>query len=411
MKNGRLSICYAAPGHTLVASAGSTRNILAVAEALGEQADVTVAFRTVSDEIAAASFAVTEIERTNAVDARRRDDVAARGLNPLSHLVYCRTLNRFAATTAHEFDLVFEKGWRLSGYLALAFGRHGVPAILIENDARHWNEPVATLRQLAKYLAHLSAQRVAAYCSRRTPLIIAETAQLKTALVEQRHVAAERIEVVHLGVDHALFRPMDQARARAALGLSPNKILLIYVGGLDQYHDLSPMFLALCDGTIADLEILVVGDGEYRQRYESLAQKSAAAVRFIGKIGHERIPEYVAAADACLAPYHTKGFYKGEVSFSTLKIPEYMACARPVISVPSGHIRTLIENATTGILFDNGPREWRQFFESFPTREKLAEMGSRAAAKVASMSWRATARAYYEFGSRLRDAASRPQVA
>ena len=41
----RLSICYAAPGHTLVSTAGSARNILAAADALSAYGDVTVAFR------------------------------------------------------------------------------------------------------------------------------------------------------------------------------------------------------------------------------------------------------------------------------------------------------------------------------------------------------------------------------
>ena len=44
----RLSICYAAPGQNLLPSAGPTRNVLNVANALSQWADVTVAFRSIS---------------------------------------------------------------------------------------------------------------------------------------------------------------------------------------------------------------------------------------------------------------------------------------------------------------------------------------------------------------------------
>ena len=45
----RLSICYAVPGHSLVASAGPTRNVLSLARALSRWADVTVAFQRLAD--------------------------------------------------------------------------------------------------------------------------------------------------------------------------------------------------------------------------------------------------------------------------------------------------------------------------------------------------------------------------
>jgi hypothetical protein len=46
----RLSICYAAPGLNFVPSAGPTRNVLNLANALSQWADVTVAFRSIPRE-------------------------------------------------------------------------------------------------------------------------------------------------------------------------------------------------------------------------------------------------------------------------------------------------------------------------------------------------------------------------
>ncbi|MBK7726961.1 MAG: glycosyltransferase family 4 protein [Gammaproteobacteria bacterium] len=391
----RLSVCFAAPGHTLLSTAGSTRNILATATALSEWADVTLAFRNVAEPLTSADFRVETIAAPQSGDAAR-DDVAIRGLNPLSHYSYLNSLRSYASCNAERFDVIFEKGWRFSGFLAHAFRKHGVEAILIENDARFWTDPVRDVRGALKYVAHFTAQQLAGYCSRRVDVVVAETEQLKSALIAGRGLRPERIEVVPLGVDHAVFRPRDSAAARAELGISPAANIMLYVGGMDQYHDLSALLEALRDTAPPGLEIHLVGDGEYRARYENLARGLTVPVVFHGQVNHHRVPSYIAAADLCLAPYQTKGFFRNQVAFSTLKIPEYMACEKPVISVPSGHILQLIEEGVTGFLFDNEVPRWRTFLERIPTREQLARMGKAAGPSVAALSWSATARKYLD---------------
>ena len=78
-----------------------------------------------------------------------------------------------------------------------------------------------------------------------------------------------------------------------------------------------------------------------------------------------------------------------------------MACGRPVISIPSGHIQTLIEDQITGFLFPNDVAAWRTFLEALPTRQRLEDMGRAAAQAVASLSWERTAARYLEVSQRL----------
>lgn len=65
----RARLCYAAPGHSLLSSAGSTRNIRAVAAALTEWVDVTVAFRDLAEPHGAAAYRVIAIEPSSGLDA------------------------------------------------------------------------------------------------------------------------------------------------------------------------------------------------------------------------------------------------------------------------------------------------------------------------------------------------------
>ena len=93
------------------------------------------------------------------------------------------------------------------------------------------------------------------------------------------------------------------------------------------------------------------------------------------------------------------------MAFSTLKIPEYMACAKPVISIPSGNIKSLVADGQTGFLFDNEGEQWRHFLERVPSRDTLARMGREAVHGVSSLTWDATASQYLQLFSDFTDKA------
>jgi len=392
----RLSICYAAPGHSLVPTSGTTRNILSLAEALTAWADVTVAFRDLPEPSVklGPGLSLETIENGNRKQGRRVDDEATRGVNPLSHLLYMRTVREFAERTAERFDLVLEKGWRLSGYLAQCVEASGCVGAVVENDARCWTDAKIDPRTMLKWLLHSTAQRLAGRYSSRSIVIIAETEELRQQLHRVRRIPLEKIKVVPLGVNHRLFRPVDQGSARTSLGIPLEKSILLYVGGMDKYHDLGPLLDALGGLTLPDLELHLVGEGEYRGKYEEAARRTKSRVVFHGRVAHEQVHLYIAAGDLCIAPYCAEAFYDHTVSFSTLKIPEYMACARPVASIPSGEIKRLIQPGVSGFLFPNSTTGWRSFLDSCPDRGELRRMGDSARKAVENRTWKETARGY-----------------
>jgi glycosyltransferase involved in cell wall biosynthesis len=392
----RLSILYAAPGQHLVESAGPSRNVLSVADALADSADVTIAFRTVPPGFESRRFRVLGIEGAKQVGSAAVDDNAARGIRPVSHLAYCLALGRFARMQAAAFDVVLEKGWRLSGVLANGFQRAGVPGVIVENDVRLWTEPVNGPRQLVKFILHHAAEFVARRCSRRVSAVIAETDGLKELLVSRRGLAPDRVHVVGLGVDQNRFRPQAQHDVRRALGLSESALVLLYVGALDEYHDLEPVIDALSGIGRRNMELHVVGGGTLRDQCEARARRDGVAARFHGPVPHDNVPRFIAAADLCLSPYRTSAFHGSVVTFSTLKVPEYMACARPVATVTGTAAGTLIEDRTSGFVVANTSEAWKALFERLPSRDRLAEMGLAAKAAVAPVSWQRTASGYLD---------------
>ena len=247
-------------------------------------------------------------------------------------------------------------------------GRLGVP---IENFVP--NAAQNSANDLAKRWRIEIGQRIAGYHLRRAPLIIAETEHLKRSIARHWHVREESIAVVGLGVDRALFAPQDQGAARRQLHIAPDALVLFYAGVLDATHDLGPLLEAVARLRDPGIEVHVVGDGVLRAKHERAARAGGVNAVFHGRVAHERVPLYIAAADLCLAPYDPTAFSSGELGYSSLKVPEYLSAGRPVATVPSGRLLDLVRQGETGFLLANTCEHWLRL--SARTAEPRAAAG------------------------------------
>lgn len=399
-RDRRLSVCYVVPAHNLLPSAGPTRNVLSLAHALSEWADVTVAFRRVLEPVADCAVRVLEIEPGAARHARPVDDAAVRGIGYREFAVYLRAIRRFVDQHLGAFDAVLEKSWPLSGYISDVCRRRGIVAVPVENLV-----PVVNHAQwgAAKAGRNRVARTLAGRYLRRAPAMIAETEYLKAAIVDRWRVSPDRIEVVGLGVDRSLFRPLDQCEARQRLGIPCDATVLVYVGVLDATHDLRPVLQALLGRRDPTLRLEIVGDGALRAELEArVGAEARGAVRFRGRVPHHEVPNFIAAADLCLAPYEPRAFPNEQVGYSTLKVREYLAAGRPVATVPSGALLGLIRDGESGFLRPNDAEQWADLFRAFPSRGRLRAMGEAAAATPLD-GWNDVARSYRTLLRRLVD--------
>lgn len=387
----RLRVCYLVAGHGLLSTAGPTRNVLSLARALGRHADVTVAFRRTIDVEPPVGLDVIEID-PGASGGPVLDDAAMRGLGYTEFARYLNRLRRFTIAAAGRYDVVLEKSWLLSGWLSMIAERHGMLGVAIENvvpsSRRH------TGAGLGKHVRILAGRYWAGRCLRHSRLVIAETRQLRDDIVRVWEVAEDRVAVVGLGVDRELFRPIDQAEARAALGVAADRTILCYVGILDETHNLQPVIETVVASGRDDLELHVIGDGPSRAACAALAGGSPR-VLFRGRVPHHAVPQHIAVADLCLAPYDSRAFASGALGYSTMKIPEYLCVGRAVVAAPAERAKELIEDGVTGFLLPNEPRRWHEFLRTLPGRGELAAMGRRAIG-LQLPSWDDTARGYLD---------------
>ncbi len=127
------------------------------------------------------------------------------------------------------------------------------------------------------------------------------------ARLRELGVSADRIRVIHDGVDQAQFHPGSKHAARTALSLPPSEQLLLFVGNLLPVKGLDVLLNALV--RLPAVTLLVVGHGPLRPALEAQAAKLGLAdrVRFIGPVPHDQLPDWYRAADVFVLPSRSEG--------------------------------------------------------------------------------------------------------
>ncbi len=150
------------------------------------------------------------------------------------------------------------------------------------------------------------------------------------ALAAAHGSGAGRCVLLPNGVETERFGLRDSERGRAF-----DTIRLVYVGTLRAWLDFAPVFQAvqiLMDQGLR-CEVLIVGEGPDQARLRASAEDMgvASVVRFAGPVPYEQVPAILGAADICLLPFDTSPISRGAFP---LKLLEYMAARRPIISSP-----------------------------------------------------------------------------
>lgn len=177
---------------------------------------------------------------------------------------------------------------------------------------------------------------------RRSERLIVLSNYSQRQLVEDYHVAPEKITIVPGGVDTVRFRPAaDRLAVRRALGLPEDRPVLLTVRRLAARMGLGNLIAAMraVVQTPAGRDALLVIAGKGRLR-STLEEQVAAAglarhVRFAGFVPEEHLPAYYQAADLFVLPtLDLEGF--------GLIIGEALASGVPAIGTPVGAIPELL---------------------------------------------------------------------
>jgi D-inositol-3-phosphate glycosyltransferase len=344
-------------------------------------------------------------ERARVVHVKAGPPCPLPRLEVAAHLgAFAAEVDAFRRSERVEYALLHSHYW-LSGLVALDLARRlAVPVVHMFHTLGALKNAVARTPAELEPPERLRAERQVARAADR---LVAANA------VERAHLAwfctadPARVRVIPCGVDLALFRPGDRARARARLGLGAGRVLL-FVGRLTPIKGLETLLRALAVaradglGGIPVRLIVVGGDREERwdverTRLARLARELgvAAWVEFRGPQPQAVLPDYYAAADLCLMPSLYESF--GMVAL------EAMACGVPVIASRVGGLAVTVQDGTTGVLVPEGdvPALARAVADLLGDERRRLALARQAAEWARGFGWPAVARAVAELYGEL----------
>ncbi|MGJ3249971.1 MAG: glycosyltransferase family 4 protein [Elainellaceae cyanobacterium] len=380
-KKQRPRVCIALPGinyrpdATLMVS-----NIEPLLPYLEQDFDITLVFRkTVTPPTFDWRYLTILDESQLSAKERHWTEPYFMPMNIFSAWKFSQLLNIFAQRHTSAFDVVIERQWSLVGAFSNAFERHGVPSLFVL-EAEFYNR--SKQPNLFKGLMKATLDRILPTLRRHwitsASGVILETDHMKSYLLEQRlPIADKSVCSIPNGIDPTIFFPRDQQTCRDQLGISPQQTILTYVGSLRRFiQEPGPLIKAL--GTVGseNVELHVIGDGTKRHELEAIAQKYSAPVIFHGRLSQKQAALYIGASDLCVAPYNKSLFQGGVFTSASLKVCEYLACARPVLSIPCDRMQHLLDGGAYGFMVENQTENYANFFKQLPSRAALAVMAN-----------------------------------
>jgi glycosyltransferase involved in cell wall biosynthesis len=156
----------------------------------------------------------------------------------------------------------------------------------------------------------------------------------------------DRIVSFPTRVDTRKFYPEDQAVARTQVGLPAAGIVLAAVGRLCWVKgwDLLLDVVRLLSGSLPDVRLVFVGDGEDRAKLLERADRLGIGNRVIvtGFLPQERVRTFVNAADLCVVGSHHEGW--------SVAMLEMLACGKPMVATDVSGARDQIVEGGNGYI-------------------------------------------------------------
>jgi len=208
----------------------------------------------------------------------------------------------------------------------------------------------------------LAIERLNYICSRK---IVSVSDELSDLIRKMRWVKANQVVTVLNGVEvenYKLNGQCDPDFRRRLRGEA--QLALGFVGRFEKWHGLSNVVeaLALIKNQYPDLatkiKLILIGIGTEQPNLERqiVQTKTSAMVHFTGWVENNDLPKYLSCVEIALAPYMPYSSTDGSLYPCPLKILEYLAAEKWILTVDTAFSGIIRENNAGYILNEVTPR-------------------------------------------------------
>jgi len=163
-------------------------------------------------------------------------------------------------------------------------------------------------------------------------------------------ICSRDVYVIPNGVDWHRFEGVAGDRLRSKLQIEEDEKVIIFVGTLRPVKGVKYLIQAMniIRQEDAKVRLLLVGDGEEKQSLERLVKELGLeeAVKFVGEVPNEKVPQYMVASDILVLPSLSEGFPN--------VLLEAMASGLPIVATNVDGVPEIISHDENGLLVEPG---------------------------------------------------------
>ena len=281
-----------------------------------------------------------------------------------------------------------------NSYIAFKIGKMlRIPIIYYVIDVNYLFVPEKALQIMAKAI-ELRTVKIA-------DVIIAINDELKRFYTEKMGAPLTRSYVIRAGIDMQRFNPyVGESQIRKKYHIKKDEIVLFFMGWLYSFSGLKEVACSLgnYEGK-PDIKLLVVGKGDLHEELLKLKMdRLNDRLILVDWQPYEKIPEFIAASDICLLPAYNNEVMRNIVP---IKMYEYMACGKPVIATRLPGIMKEFGEGNGVVYIERLEDVLKKAVELAGDRQKLRELGMKAAKYVQRYSWEAITDQFEELLKKL----------
>ena len=210
----------------------------------------------------------------------------------------------------------------------------------------------------------------------------------------QKKVAAKKILVAHDAIDETFFEtPIDTQFARAELGITKEKPVVLYIGGLDKWKGVETLFEAAKSHT-DEFKVYVIG-GQSREL--PTFKNQYPWVTFLGPRPYKELKNHQQAADILVVPNTAHNDLSAKYT-SPLKLFAHMASNIPLVISDLPSMKNVLSDEHAFFFTPDCPQALVNSIRSVLDNPALAKQKSSAAYELSKrFTWNQRANAIVSF--------------
>lgn len=213
--------------------------------------------------------------------------------------------------------------------------------------------------------------------------------------INERHSELRNIDTIIAGdgVDLARFKHLPDARtAKLSVGVEPRRPVAGYSGHLYEGRGLD--ILVQCARALPNWDFVIAGgtNDTIRELRRKLAAESINNIDLWGFVPNGELAVRLAIADVLLMPYQKSVMVSGGTLdtarwMSPLKMFEYMAMGRAIISSDLPALREVLDDKTARLVAPENTRSWIEALKSLESDAQRRDIAKNARAAAQQYGW------------------------